>query len=238
MNRIKLFAIPYAGGSANTYMKWKNYISPMIEMIPIELAGRGNRFDEAPYGTFEKCVDNILDIMTKHGLESPYAIWGHSMGAKLTYEVTRKIIEHKRNRPMRLLLSACRCPQSLRSLKEMHTLPEKEFVDELKKLGGMEEEVFMNEELMNIFLPIIRKDYQMLSTFQYKPMKEKMDIPFSVLYGLKDDIFAEELKGWEMLTKKQCEFLPYEGGHFYINEKYPEIVSYVNQVLTTDSVKL
>lgn len=43
MSKIKLICIPYAGGSAQVYKKWEKYIHSSVEVVPIELAGRGKR---------------------------------------------------------------------------------------------------------------------------------------------------------------------------------------------------
>ncbi|MEB9902773.1 thioesterase domain-containing protein, partial [Bacillus cereus] len=53
MQKTKLFCFPHAGGSAFSYAKWKNYFNPYIEIVPIELAGRGYRIEENLYGSME-----------------------------------------------------------------------------------------------------------------------------------------------------------------------------------------
>lgn len=45
MSKVRIFCIPYAGGSASIYNKWKKYVGSDFELILIELAGRGSRFN-------------------------------------------------------------------------------------------------------------------------------------------------------------------------------------------------
>lgn len=57
--RIKLFCLPYGGGSAYSYLKWKSNLADLIELCPVELAGRGKRFHEPYYSNIDEAVDDV-----------------------------------------------------------------------------------------------------------------------------------------------------------------------------------
>lgn len=81
MKQIKLFTIPYAGGSSVVFQEWKKYFDNEIELIPIELAGRGKRFNNPLYNTLEEAVDDVLkQIQSCLVPGDDYALFGHSMG--------------------------------------------------------------------------------------------------------------------------------------------------------------
>ena len=82
-----LFCLPYAGGSEVAYYKWKKYLHPSIELIPIELKGRGKRFNEIFYESLEEAVDDIFENIKDKIINNDYAIYGHSMGSLLSYEL-------------------------------------------------------------------------------------------------------------------------------------------------------
>ncbi|EOO16134.1 MULTISPECIES: thioesterase II family protein [Bacillus] len=233
MNKIKLFCLPFAGGSASIYMKWRPHLHPMIELIPIEIASRGARFNDDHYGSFDACIEDVLNQIKNYGIDTPYAIFGHSMGASISFEVTRKLELKYNSLPIRLFLSGRRSPQSARPFKQMHLLSDDEFIVELRKLGGTAEEILADSSLSEVFFPIIRADYEMLSSYKFQPPSQPINVAFSILNGKADDLYPQEITGWQALTTSKCEYLFFEGGHFYIEEKYKDVVSHVNSALIT-----
>ncbi|MDD7294054.1 MAG: thioesterase, partial [Oscillospiraceae bacterium] len=57
---MKLMILPHAGGSARGYCTLKKYLPTEIELIPLELAGRGSRMKEACFEDLSLCVADIL----------------------------------------------------------------------------------------------------------------------------------------------------------------------------------
>lgn len=233
MSKLKLFCIPYAGGSASVYLKWKTYLHPEIELVPIELAGKGARFYDSVYSSFDECIDDVFNQISSHDSDIPYIILGHSLGAVISYEVTKKIVSESKATPVKLILSGCRSPQSARPRKKMHLLPEDEFIEELRKLGGTSEEILTDPDLLEIFLPVIRADYKMRSFYAVQKFDNPLPVSFTILNGTSDDLYPEEIHGWQAFTSNPCEYLFYEGNHFFIEEKYTEIISYINKIIRT-----
>ncbi|QWU15605.1 Surfactin synthase thioesterase subunit [Paenibacillus sophorae] len=236
MHNMKVFCLPYAGGSTSMYMKWKPSIHPMIEWVPLELAGRGIRLYEPHCETFDECLEDVYEQIVRHRIDMPYALFGHSMGASIAFEATRKLIEEGHSVPKHLFLSGRRSPQSARPIKQMHLLSEAEFIEELRLLGGTAEEIFADRNLLEMFLPIIRADYRMLSTYSFRLPQQPLDIAFTVLNGKADDLYPQEIIGWQAFTSHKCEYLFFEGGHFFIEQHYKEIGAYVNSVMLPERI--
>ena len=66
MEKVLLFCIPYAGGLAGTYLKWKKYLDSSIELFPVELAGRGQRNEFPLYNTLDDAVVDIHYVVLNH----------------------------------------------------------------------------------------------------------------------------------------------------------------------------
>lgn len=109
MHKITLFCFPYAGGSAVAYNKWKKYNNTNIEIIPIELAGRGKRFGEELYDKIEDAVDDVYEIV-KSNINGPYGLFGHSMGSIIAYELARKINNSNLPNPEYIFVSGRKPP--------------------------------------------------------------------------------------------------------------------------------
>ena len=141
MTKIKLFCLPHAGGSAFNYSKWKKYFNPFIEVIPIELAGRGYRMEESLYHSIEEAVNDVYKIIVKHLNNSPYILYGHSMGSLIAYELARKIQNSNNVLPEFLVLSGRNHPNS--KIKDIrHNLP-----NDFLILNGKNDELTSYEEI-------------------------------------------------------------------------------------------
>ena len=65
-------------------------MDPFIVVNEVELAGRGRRMNEPLIDNMEEMVEDIY-YSIKDYITEPYAIFGHSMGGLLTYELCHKL---------------------------------------------------------------------------------------------------------------------------------------------------
>ena len=110
---MKLFCIPYAGGSATMYNRWSTNLSDDIELVPIELAGRGHRMEEPFYPSFDHAVQDIQQVIAQKRNHDHFALFGHSMGALLAYESAVRMDIHDQQQLRHLFLSGCLPPIQL-----------------------------------------------------------------------------------------------------------------------------
>lgn len=230
--KIKLFCIPYAGGTASVFKTWKPHLSPTIEVIPIELAGKGKRLWDSPYEDMSEAVEDVFLILKEHiDVSSPYMIFGHSMGSKITYKVCQKILESQLPRPLHVFLSGSSAPHYMRGDEEMyHLMEDEQFKEKIIDLGGTPPEFFDHPELVEIFLPALKNDFKIIETAVYKEEISLIPCDISVLIGKDDDLTIEERNGWKNYTAHQAFYHYFEGGHFFLLEKVKEIAQIINQV--------
>lgn len=237
MNRIKLFCLPYAGGSAAVYMKWKNKLNDAISLIPIELAGRGKRFNEPYYNSFDGALDDTyMEVCSQLNDTDHFMIYGHSMGSLLAYEIAHKLKENLNKEPIHIFLSG-RYPPHISKDRRLFLLPDDELIKTIFEYGGTPRELIEDEELLSLFLPIIRADYRMMSTYEYIERPGKLDCNISVMNGIDDkDILDFECIRWSDYTNGKCTFYEFDGGHFFINDKSEEIIDIINGTLEREHV--
>lgn len=230
MKKIKLFCLPYAGGSAMIYMKYRPYLDPGIELYPVELAGRGKRYNEPFYYDFNQAVNDVFEIILNRIEPSDqYAIFGHSMGCWIAEEVVMKLMTKKNiPLPIHVFLSGNK-PIHNRYLEPvLHHLSDEEFLDELKHMGGTPPEFFMNKELVNLFLPIIRNDFRIIEEFEYKGLEQPFQSNLSVLSGRSDKYTINELIEWENYCTMEFEIVEFEGDHFFVLSHIKEVAELIN----------
>jgi surfactin synthase thioesterase subunit len=145
------------------------------------------------------------------------------MGGLICYLVTRKLIENNHKPPVHLFITGTSGPSSLsRSTRNRHLLPKAEFIQELKDLDGIPDEILQNEELLSYIEPILRTDFKTCETYQHQEFSP-LNIPITVITGTEEDIEVEDIYLWQKETEHKVDFRQIPGKHFFIF-KYPRVI--------------
>jgi surfactin synthase thioesterase subunit len=214
MDGINVFFLPFAGGSKYSYSTFTRDVPDIINVIPLDLPGRGSRYSETLVPDAELLAEDILEQI-KDQLDKPYAIYGHSMGSLIGYILCRKLEEGGYNMPMHLFFTGCVAPSTIARERKRHLLPKQEFLNDLRMLGGSPDEILENEILMEFFEPIIRSDFQAIETFVYKE-RPPMDVPITIINGDLEYRVPPQVLGWQKETHRKMEFSRLPGTHFFI----------------------
>lgn len=234
MRKIRLFCIPYAGGSASVFNKWKEDLNRFIHICPIELAGRGRRITEPQYESAEKAADDIIAKIKFELRDAPYAFYGHSLGALLSFIITQKLRDMKYPEPAHIFFSGRGAPHIRREDKEpYHLLPPDEFRARIVDLGGTPPDFFDIPELMEILLPILKNDFKISWEYSHPTEIKPLDCDITVLTGKDEDLNPDQVDEWKLHTKYNCSFHAMEGGHFFLNEpeNRKKIMTIINDTL-------
>ncbi len=235
MSKFKLFCLPYAGGSAVIFNKWKQYLSTDIELVPIELAGRGKRIHESFYVDLPEVIEDVFGIISKMINGGSYALYGHSMGGLISYQLYIELRKRKCKLPEHVFFSGRGAPHIERpDEKKYHLLEESEFKKQVLELGGTPPAFFEYPELLEIFLPLLRNDFKLAETDTHHGEIHPLDCNISVFYGEDEDLTIEQCEGWNMHTNKMCNLYSFRGGHFFLHDEIEQIARIVNENLLTN----
>ena len=213
---LRLFCFPYAGGSALVFNKWRDSLPPFVEVCPVQLPGRGNRLDATPFTDMDPLVEAACDALLPY-FDMPFAFFGHSMGASISFELARLLRREGRRLPLHLYISGRRAPHIIDDDPPLHHLPDAELLDELRQLNGTPKEVLEHPELMQMMLPLLRADFSVAETYVCKT-EPPLNIPMTVFGGLADkDIEREQLEAWREYTTAAFKLRMLEGDHFFLN---------------------
>ena len=181
----------------------------------MQLPGRESRFREAPFTRMSDAVEQAAGVLERH-LDLPFALFGHSMGAILCFELARLLRSRYGVGPIHLFVSARRAPQFPDPRPPLHPLPDARFIAEIdRRYNGLPREVLANTELMELLLPMLRADVQMIETYAYEP-DLPLDCPITAFGGLEDnDLRIEDLDGWRAHTNSHFEAKLFPGDHFF-----------------------
>jgi surfactin synthase thioesterase subunit len=214
---MQLFCFHCAGGSSNMFSKWE---FPGIDVVGIDLPGRGIRVNEPFLNQFDKAVEDLANkVISLRNRSETWGVFGHSMGGLLAYEVSRRLQEYKvQCRILSGINPIDRYGGGVKLLDEDdHTI-----VGRLADLGGVPNEYKNHPMFVKWFAPILRADLSLVKTFRYTATKSK--IPTYIVNGL-DDILTRKAgeEDWKEVMPESMEYVTVEGGHFSILQK-PEVV--------------
>ncbi|PTT94383.1 thioesterase, partial [Pseudomonas sp. HMWF005] len=166
MTKLTLLCLPYSGASAMVYSRWRRQLPSWLHLQPVELPGRGARFDE-PLQIDMRALARQLAREQKPGLHTPYALFGHSLGALLACEMAHAFRELGAPEPVALFASGTAAP-TMRSDYDRgfaEARSDDELIEQLRTFQGTSEEVLANKELMSLTLPVLRADFMMCGRF-------------------------------------------------------------------------
>jgi medium-chain acyl-[acyl-carrier-protein] hydrolase len=167
-------------------------------------------------------------------LDKPFAFFGHSLGALVSFELARQLRRHYALQPVRLFVSADRAPQIPNRDPPVHSLPEGEFLGELRRLNGTPRELIEDEEVMQILLPLLRADFAVYENYRYST-EPPLNCPISAFGGLQDErIIRGDLEAWRDQTSASFSLRMFPGDHFFLNTTQPALLQVLGQELRGD----
>jgi len=215
-NNALIIMFPFAGGNMYSYKDIIKSINPKFDIYCPELPGRGDLYDIPLISDINNLAQYIFISSIKNlRLNKKYLLYGHSMGALLVYLISKSLAQENYNLPIRLIVSGREGPSSKRE-KTTYDLPQTEFYNKLKLLGGVSPEVLMDKELMEYFDPIFRSDFQAVETYIYNTSHKFLNIPITSLYGTEEGLTFENIHKWGIETTNKTNYISMTGDHFFI----------------------
>jgi medium-chain acyl-[acyl-carrier-protein] hydrolase len=231
--RVRLFCFPYAGGSALIFRQWTELLPPAVEVRAAHLPGRGARLRERPFEDVHSLVEAILPVMAGQ-LDRPFALFGHSMGGAIAFELSRRLRATLGVEPRRLFISGRGAPHLAETTRPIYDLPDEEFKEELRRLNGTPAEVLDHPELIEMLLPMLRADITLSQTYKCES-RPSLSCPLTVFGGLDDTHDEPEaLEAWREHTTGPFKRLMFEGDHFFVNTARHPLLREVGAALLAD----
>jgi len=232
-DRLTLFGIAYAGGSAAAiYGRWARLLPAAIRVQPLELAGHGRRMNEAFPESIEAAVADLLKTVAPQAARGPYALVGHSMGSTIVYELARALHAAGLPPPRALFLSGRQPPHLAYPQRNLYMLDDETFLSEIRKLGGTPVDFFRMKDLVQAFLPILRNDYRIIEQYRFAAPVHVTPADIVVFRGDGDQLADHAgSMAWAGYTSGRFALHEFAGGHFFVNDHQEAICRIVAAAL-------
>lgn len=230
---VRLLCFPYAGGNESAYRHWQQKLPESIEVLPVQLPGRGSRIKEPPYAELRPLVDAASEALAGE-LEMPVAFFGHSMGALIAFELARELRKQHGIQPVHLFISAKCSPRQPAEGSAVGQLSDAALIELMERYEGTPRDLLNDAELMRLVLPVIRADITLCDSYVYEP-GPPLECPITVFGGLEDHVCSRAcLESWQEHTQGPFTLRMLPGGHFFINSWAVPVFEVIRQELQAD----
>lgn len=213
--RLRLFCFPHAGGTTDIFAGWPELLGIDVEIALVQYPGRGQRICEPAFTDMKLLVDGLEEAIRLYD-DLPFAFFGHSMGALVAFELSRRLQKHSLQ-PKHFFISACPAPQRLES-RRLHAMENVDLINYLAAIGGTPPEVLQDRELVEIILPIVRADFQLIERYKFTH-SSPLQIPISLCIGESDPkTNVEDIVLWSELFSAGHNARIFPGNHFYLKD--------------------
>jgi len=222
--KVNLLLLPYAGGTAASFKSFIAALPNWVRPIPVTLPGRGVRFRDPVLTYWPELVHQLANELIDDARQ-PYALFGHSLGALVALELAHCFRSLGCHDLLWLGVSACAAPASRNRGEDWLACEEAVLLDKLRTLGGTPAELLENRELLDLFLPALRADFHLASTYAALP-RDPLGARMLILAGEDDaDVVfpTKNLTDWAQETRGVSRTSLHPGGHFFINHQAPQI---------------
>jgi surfactin synthase thioesterase subunit len=216
----------YAGGGASVFRHWDPAFAPLAEIYPIQLPGREGRLREPAIASLRAVVAALADTLEAH-LDRRYAIFGHSMGALIGFELARELRRRGLALPVHLFLASYCAPQLLRREHRAGTVKQ-EAAKQLASAGALS--AGMNEEMLALFVPTLEADTRLCESYEYVE-EEPLACPLTAFRGTTDYVLDEHLAGWRAQTRGAFDTQTFLGDHFFLRDTPRGVVQAIRRAL-------
>jgi len=234
MANLQLFCLPYSGASAMVYSRWRRSMPQWLSVQPVELPGRGARLGEALQTDMQALARQLArEILPR--LDGPYALFGHSLGGLLAFEMAHALREAGAPEPVALIASGTAAPTRREDYDRDFAEPktDEQLKNDLRTLQGTPLEVLDNHELMELTLPILRADFLMCGRYRYR-VRRPLGCPIRVLGGVDDKATQQQLIDWQLEGESGFSLDMLPGGHFFIHEHEAKVLRILKASLEQD----
>ncbi len=211
--KLSLLCLPHAGGGSAAYLSWADALGDGVDICPVQLPGRETRLADAPVDDMTLLVSQLTEALAPWAGRR-YALYGHSMGAHLAFELARSFRQSGLALPQCLIVSGARAPHLPLGTPPLADLPEAELLRSLGQRYGNHVDAQMME-LMRLMLPTLRADLRLVEQHVHVP-QPPLSVPIHALAGSDDaSVALADARQWGRHTDLAFEFKTFAGAHFF-----------------------
>lgn len=231
-----LVCFPHAGGSATAFKDLARTLHPDVDVVSVQYPGRQDRYLEEPFTALAPLAEAVTEELARELAADgrPYALFGHSMGSLVAFETARLLARRQLPAPQRVFFSGRGGPDPRDSAYDLYD--DADMLAEVRRLGGTDQSMLENPDILELVLPALRADYRVLGTYR-GPSGGPLTTGVTALIGDSDPIATvEDAHTWREHTTGDFTVKVFPGGHFYLFDQIDRVAAAVTEGLLTRAV--
>jgi medium-chain acyl-[acyl-carrier-protein] hydrolase len=227
----RLFCFPYAGAGAAIFRTWPEQLPADLELCVPGLPGRDARIDEPPLAAMTPLAAALARDL-RDWLSLPYALFGHSMGAFVAFDLAHELMRQGARLPTHLFVSGQRGPRLPYPGRPIFNLPDAEFLAGLRaRYDSIPDAILQQKELMALLLRTLRADFTLVEDYRYRAAGP-LPCPVVAFAGTEDrEVTGEQAAAWSTETTGGFALHLLPGGHFFLKSAERELLALMGRVL-------
>ena len=199
---------------------------PEVDVRAHELPGRGRRLGELCARDMTRLIDMLLSDLDD-SFDRPFALFGHSMGAAIAFELALRFPAKAQRNLRHLFVSARGAPGSPPPRQRLQDLDDRAFVSALREMGGTPGHVLDNDELMALLMPVLRADFTLIENYLPAPGR-MLSVDVTAFAGRADQsVPVETVARWQGTTTGDFDLQIIQGDHFFMRSAMPEMAEVI-----------
>ncbi|MEX0731427.1 MAG: thioesterase domain-containing protein [Aquisalimonadaceae bacterium] len=227
---VNLICFGSAGSGGSQFRRWNQLAPPWLRIIGVQLPGREERYREVTLRDGAAITRGVVTAL-EDVPPGTFAFLGHSFGALLAFEVARRLRAQRLPGPVWLCAVSRAAPHLPLAHRKIYHLPDAEFIDVLRRYGGIDDRILVEPELLRFFLPGIRADLEINTEYLYQA-EAPLAVPITAVRGIDDPLCsAEELRAWRAQTDGGFAMHECNGAHFFYRDSQHHLIATAGHAL-------
>jgi surfactin synthase thioesterase subunit/acyl carrier protein len=231
--KMRLVCFHDAGGSSSLFDDWDKLLGPEYEVICVQLPGRGDRLDEKPYRSFDDFISEYLPKLREVLNGKPFALFGHSMGGLLAFEVARRLQNNYQMVPTTLAITGTPCLNGFVNTF-INSIIESNLSDEqLVKLLPSADKIDLSNDLHRKLIQTLRADFELIHSYQYTEFPQLTSDIIAITADSDDRVLRDDVEKWVRETSGNFRLEARNGGHNFVYQDKEFICSILKEEMAS-----
>ncbi|KAF7771887.1 hypothetical protein PCIT_a1845 [Pseudoalteromonas citrea] len=214
--KVRLVCFPYAGGNSSSYQRLAKSLPSWVQLVTLDLPGRGSKAHQLAYTDAEKLVADMLDFYPNNA-ECPVIFYGHSLGARLAYALASRLYDREAILPDMLIVGASRAPHLSVLHQHYASLDDDAFIARVRQLGDPSSTLLDDPQIRNIYLPMLRADFTLVDSFQNQILSALPIQGIAISAEADVAVSSEQSQGWELYFEQFTHYSLANADHLFVD---------------------
>ena len=230
--KVKLFLLPYAGGSSLYYSHWAKFLDKHIELIPLDLPGRGLHFKEPVCNNFQDAMDYVYKDIKSSIDDCKYGFFGYCVGTTMVYELHKRIVSEQLKRPDFCILCSNVPPDTYMKGNGLEDAPVEILLRDWLNSSNIKKEDMKKRKYLQDMFNVWKSDSIMMNKYRFSGDICKFECNLILINGKQDDALEEEsIRRWKRFTEGECREIYIEGNHDFLKTNEKTLIEVINKLI-------